>query len=154
MTSCLQTLGLVLLLTLAASAHAADPPAPRQPLSLKLPPPDAEQEPAPQPDATAPTSEATQPPTTRLDSVIVKGKREKKESVEEKLEKAMKPKPPPPPADLNKASEATQNAAAWSMDADAYRDHPGDPTTKFHAPVGDETDGCGADITKGCTPRK
>ena len=94
-------------------------------------------------------------PTTELPSVIVKSRRQQEEeTVRQKLEKAIKPKEDKPlEKDLNKADEAMKTNAAWSGDPDAYRNHPGDPTTKFLPPPGDETGGCGADITKGCKPR-
>jgi hypothetical protein len=93
------------------------------------------------------------PASAELPSVIVKGKRQQEEeTVRQKLEKVMKPKPPPPPPDLNKAGDEMKDLASWQTDADSYRDHPGDPTHKFNAPAGDETGGCGADITHGCTP--
>lgn len=134
------------LLVTAWSATADGPPSPTTPLqSLQKPLPPK----LPGEDDEPPA------PVTELDSVIVKGRREKKESEEEKIRKALEQKPKPPPnKDLNKASQATQDAAAWSGDADNYRNHPGDPTTKIPGPVGDETGGCGADITKGCDKPK
>lgn len=107
----------------------------------------------PEPSRDEPANAKAAPPK-QLNGVIVKGKREQdEETVRQKLEKAIKPKPDKPlEKDLNKASDGMKEAAARSQDADVYRDHPGDPTTKFLPPVGDETNGCGADITKGCAP--
>ncbi len=99
---------------------------------------------------------AADAPTTKLDSVVVTGKRTHEDSEAEKVRKALeqKKKKPAPDPDLNHASKGMKEMAEWTTDPDSYRDHPGDPTTKFNAPAGDETAGCGADITQGCKPHR
>lgn len=107
---------------------------------------------APQ-DAVVGTEPAPTTPPVELDAVIVKGARQRQESLAEQLRKAMQPKAPPAPADLNQASASMKKMAGSMSDPDAYRHSVGDHRFDTLPPPGDETDGCGADLTQGCERR-
>ncbi|MDO9452903.1 MAG: hypothetical protein Q7J29_08580 [Stagnimonas sp.] len=99
------------------------------------------------PAATEPTAAAH---PVELDTVIVKGARVQQESLAEQLRKAMQPKAPRPPADLNRAGSSMKKMADWMNDPDASRHSIGDRRFDTPPPPGDETNGCGADLTEGC----
>lgn len=86
---------------------------------------------------------------TELEGITVKAARQRKQNLAEQLAKAMQPKGRKADSDLNHASAGMQKMAAWLGDPDAYRQTPAHGAL---APPGDETDGCGADLSQGCEP--
>ncbi len=108
---------------------------------------------APPPPPPLETKDVKDDDAVELPSVTVKSRRQKEqETIEQKLRKATQPKPKAE-ADLNKASQEQKDLASFQSDPDGYKNLPGDHSREFLAPVGDQTGGCGADITKGCKPR-
>ena len=101
------------------------------------------------PDAAAATAAPVE-----LDAVIVKGAHRRQESLAEQLRKAMQAQAPPPPADLNRANASMQQMAGVMSDPDAYRHSVGDHRFDTLPPPGDETNGCGADLTQGCESKQ
>lgn len=99
-------------------------------------------------------AQPTPPPETpavELAPVVVKGNRIKLDSLAEQVRKAMQSKAPPPAStDLNQASSKMQAMAAQMSDPDAYRHSVGDHRFDTLPPPGDETNGCGADLSQGC----
>lgn len=104
-------------------------------------------------DSPLPQLDAPQAPAPAVDlaPVIVKGSRLRQESLAEQVRKAMQARPQAQAStDLNKASTSMKNMAGWMSDPDAYRHSPGDHRYDSLPPPGDETNGCGADLTLGC----
>lgn len=101
---------------------------------------------APSPAAPPPAA-----PVVELAPVVVKGGRIRLDTLAEQVRKAMKPQAPrAASADLNQAGEKMQAMAARMSEPDAYRRSVGDRRFDTLPPPGDETDGCGADLSQGC----
>lgn len=101
--------------------------------------------------APAPAVPTPVAPTVELAPVVVKAARVKLDTLAEQVRKAMEPAAPKPPSsDLNQASSTMQTMASHMSDPDAYRHSVGDRRFDTLPPPGDETDGCGADLTQGC----
>lgn len=88
---------------------------------------------------------------TELEGITVKAARQRKPTLAESLAKAMQPKGGKVDSDLNHASAGMQKMAAWLGDPDAYRQTPAHGAL---APPGDETNGCGADLSQGCEQQR
>lgn len=114
-----------------------------------------------QPCALAAPSDVSPPepspatPEVELAPVVVKGGRVRLDTLAEQVRKAMKPQAPRAVStDLNQAGEKMQAMAVRMSDPDAYRHSVGDRRFDTLPPPGDETDGCGADLSQGCEKKR